>query len=218
VAVVSVSGATVAEAAPTTLVLVAGGAFLADQVTKALVVATIPLNAAVAVDPHGWIILRHVGNCGGAGGLIPRLPLIAYVAMVVMSARAIPDAPSPLGLALTVGGGLGNIVSLAVTTGPSGVGLPSGLLGIPTNCVVDFLQAGAPLLGATPGLGAGIMNVADIAVGAGWLLTVAKRFGLADEDVLEHPMWWPLLAVASVVVVELLAVVFHVLRIALTGR
>jgi lipoprotein signal peptidase len=189
----------------TSVVVVAG----VDLLTKAAVSVALPLHAAVSVDHTGWLVLRHEENCGGAGGLLPRLPLAVYVAAMVWTFwRAREGDP---GTAAIAGGALGNVASLAATLGPTGLRLTApSLLGIPAGCVTDWIQLGAPLLGTTPGIGAPIFNLADLAIITG---AVVSRRG----EPTSAAGWAGVTAMAALALVGI-GVALHIVRIALLGR
>lgn len=197
--------ASATSAIATSVVAVAG----VDLLTKAAVATALPLHAALSVDRAGWLILRHEQNCGGAGGLIPRLPLALYLAALAwMAWHARDRAP---GTAAIAGGALGNIASLAVSLGPTGLRLTTpSLLGIPAGCVTDWIQLGAPLLGTTPGTGAPIFNLADLAIATG--AVVARR-----GEPTSTAGWAGVTILAAVALVGV-GVLLHALRRALLGR
>jgi signal peptidase II len=106
----------------------AGLIVAADQVTKALVRAFIPLHASRTIIP-GVLDLTHVQNSGAAFGILNaadfpmKQALIAVVATVALVAIAIYAARlSPhqrlarIGLALILGGAAGNLID-RVTAG-----------------------------------------------------------------------------------------------------
>jgi len=193
-------------ASSTALVIV--GVAVADLVTKAIVAGALPLHAAVPVDRAGWLILAHGANCGGAGGLIPRLPLVIIAApLVVALVKALTEGDTAW--AVIAGGAVGNVAS--VTLGPAGVVLSRpGLLGAPTGCAIDWLQVGAPVLGSQQGIGAPIFNLADVAIFTGALAL--------SRGVPESPLGWAALAVLAVLGLVALGVVLHTVRIGLLGR
>jgi len=107
---------------------VAGFIVVADQVTKALVRAFIPLHASRTVVP-GFLDLTHVQNSGAAFGMLNtadfpmKQALIAVVATAALISIAIYAARlSPrqrlarYGLALILGGAAGNLID-RVTAG-----------------------------------------------------------------------------------------------------
>jgi signal peptidase II len=107
---------------------VAGLIVVADQVTKALVRAVIPLHASRTVIP-GVLDLTHVQNSGAAFGILNaadfpmKQALIAVVAtaalisIAVYAARLSPHQRlARFGLALILGGAAGNLID-RVTAG-----------------------------------------------------------------------------------------------------
>jgi signal peptidase II len=112
---------------PLTLVL-AGVVVLADQATKAMVRARLPLHDSVTIVP-GLLELTHVRNTGAAFGIFNaaefpyKAALIALVATIALASIALYTARlSPhqslarLGLALILGGAAGNLID-RVTAG-----------------------------------------------------------------------------------------------------
>lgn len=102
--------------------VVAGLVVLADQVTKALVRAFIPLHAAKTVIPD-FFDLTHVQNSGAAFGILNaadfpfKQVVIAIVAtaallsIAVYAARLSPHQRlARIGLALILGGATGNLI------------------------------------------------------------------------------------------------------------
>jgi signal peptidase II len=103
-------------------IVVAGGVVIADQLTKALVRAFIPLHAARTVIPD-FFDLTHVQNSGAAFGILnasdfPLKQVIiavvataALVSIAVYAARLSPHQRlARLGLALILGGATGNLI------------------------------------------------------------------------------------------------------------
>jgi signal peptidase II len=104
------------------LAIVAGGVLGLDQATKALVLARLPLGDSLPVLP-GLFGLTHVQNPGGAFGFLaaarPEVRSILFVAisilavgLVVFLYRQTPPTHRwfGAGLALVLGGALGNLV------------------------------------------------------------------------------------------------------------
>ena len=105
-----------------TLAMVAGAVLVADQATKALVLARLPLGGAFTVVP-GFFDITHVHNPGGAFGFLagmgPGLRAFLFIGVTVLVAamilylyRQTPGGQRLLltGLALVFGGALGNLV------------------------------------------------------------------------------------------------------------
>jgi signal peptidase II len=95
---------------------------LADQVTKALIVASLRLHQSATVIP-GLVDLTHVRNTGAAFGLLNAVDfpykgmVIAVVAAVALIGVGVYAAALPahqrmarLGLTMVVGGAIGNLI------------------------------------------------------------------------------------------------------------
>ena len=106
----------------TLLAIVFGAVLIADQITKALVLAHLPLGYSVSVIP-GFFDLTHVHNPGGAFGFLADLSPTArswlFIAVSLLAAGLIVwfywQTPSSqrlleFGLALVFGGAIGNLV------------------------------------------------------------------------------------------------------------
>ena len=98
------------------LVVIAGTAILADQLTKAIVVAQLPLgDTAVTIGPFS---IHHVQNSGIAFGLfadstsaVIALTAVAVGAMLVFFARTGQRHPLvPIALGLVIGGSVANLL------------------------------------------------------------------------------------------------------------
>jgi signal peptidase II len=98
------------------LLVVAGTAIVADQLTKSIVTANLQLGDAVAsVGPFS---IHHVQNTGIAFGLFANsttavivLTTVAVTAMLIFFARAAPRHPLlPVSLGLVIGGSIANLV------------------------------------------------------------------------------------------------------------
>lgn len=98
------------------LVVIAGTAILADQLTKVIVVAQLPLgDTAVTIGPFS---IHHVQNSGIAFGLfadstsaVIALTAVAVGAMLVFFARTGQRHPLvPIALGLVIGGSLANLL------------------------------------------------------------------------------------------------------------
>lgn len=100
----------------------AGLVVILDQATKAIVRARLPLHDSVELIP-GFLSFTHVRNTGVAFGLLngvdfplktavmTMIALTALVAIGVYAVRtAIPRPTTQLGLALVVGGAVGNLI------------------------------------------------------------------------------------------------------------
>jgi signal peptidase II len=101
------------------LLVVAASALAADQVTKAIVRANVPLSGHGGT--YGPFEIRHFRNTGLAHGLlqgqtipIAAMTAFAIAAMLVYFARSRgSNALLPVAFGLFVGGGLGNLVDRA---------------------------------------------------------------------------------------------------------
>lgn len=106
----------------------AGAIVVLDQITKALIRATVPLHTSRTVIP-GLLDLTHVQNSGGAFGILNSadfpykaavIALVATAALVSIAVFAAGLSPhqklARLGLALVLGGAAGNLVD-RVTAG-----------------------------------------------------------------------------------------------------
>ena len=103
-------------------VLVAGALVVLDQVTKALVLAQLPLHTSIAVIP-GFFNLTHVRNPGGAFGFLAGsggawrhwlflgAALVALVLIVYFYQQTPKNKPwLRLALAMIFGGAIGNLI------------------------------------------------------------------------------------------------------------
>jgi signal peptidase II len=106
----------------TRLGVVAGAVLILDQVTKALILAHLPLGGSIAVIP-GFFDLTHVQNPGGAFGFLAGMSAevrsLLFIAVSLVAAGLILYFywQTPLGhrflsvgLALIFGGAVGNLV------------------------------------------------------------------------------------------------------------
>jgi signal peptidase II len=98
------------------LVVIAGTAILADQLTKAIVAAQLPLgDTAVTIGPFS---IHHVQNSGIAFGLfadstsaVIALTAVAVGAMLLFFARTAQRHPLvPIALGLVIGGSIANLL------------------------------------------------------------------------------------------------------------
>ncbi|MCY7304119.1 MAG: signal peptidase II [Thermoleophilia bacterium] len=98
------------------LVVIAGTAIVADQLTKVVVVAQLPLgDTAVTIGPFS---IHHVQNSGIAFGLfadstsaVIALTAVAVGAMLVFFARTAQRHPLvPIALGLVIGGSIANLL------------------------------------------------------------------------------------------------------------
>jgi len=107
------------------LIVTAVAIVVFDQITKALVAASLPLYETIAVIP-GFVDLTHVRNTGAAFGLLNTadLPMkwLLMVAMALVAIAAIAAYGATLradervaraGLALVLGGAIGNLIDRA---------------------------------------------------------------------------------------------------------
>jgi signal peptidase II len=104
------------------LATVSGGVLVLDQVTKALVLAHLPLGQSVPVIP-GFFDITHVHNPGGAFGFLAGMTPLArswlFIAVSLLAAGLIlcfywqtPRGQRVLevGLTLVFGGAVGNLI------------------------------------------------------------------------------------------------------------
>ena len=97
-----------------------------DQITKALVRANLPLGDSRTIFP-GWLDLTHVQNTGAAFGLLNNIDFpykpyvmigVAAVALLAIAAYStqlgFQDRLARLGLALILGGAIGNLIDRAI--------------------------------------------------------------------------------------------------------
>ena len=98
------------------LIVISGTAIVADQLTKAIVVAQLPLgDTAVTIGPFS---IHHVQNTGIAFGLfadstsaVIALTAVAVGAMLVFFARTAQRHPLvPIALGLVIGGSIANLL------------------------------------------------------------------------------------------------------------
>jgi signal peptidase II len=151
--------------------LVAGFIVVADQVTKALVRAFIPLHASRTIVP-GLLDLTHVQNSGAAFGILNaadfplKQALIAVVATAALIGIALYAARlSPhqrlarFGLALILGGAAGNLIDRVVS-----------------GYVVDFVDV------YWKSYHFWAFNVADSAITVGVVGMMLEMIGLGAEE------------------------------------
>ena len=109
------------------LVPIAAVVLVADQLSKGMVRAWLPLYDSVTVIPS-LLDLRYVRNTGAAFGLLnsadipfkaalmTAIALFALIAIAVYASRAAPDEPlTRIGLALVLGGAVGNLIDRIAT-------------------------------------------------------------------------------------------------------
>jgi signal peptidase II len=145
-----------------------------DQATKALIKAKLPLHESVTVIP-GFFDLTHVRNTGAAFGMLNNVEftykplvmvLVAAVALIAVATYAFTLSQAQrvarLGLALILGGAVGNLIDRATT-----------------GFVVDFVDV------YWRGLHFWAFNVADsaITVGVGLMLLDVLGVGRVPETV-----------------------------------
>ena len=140
---------------------------IADQITKALVRAKLPLGDSVTIFP-GWLDLTHVQNTGAAFGLLnnidfPFKPFVmiaiaalALVAIAVYGTQlGFQDRFARVGLAVILGGAVGNLMDRAIF-----------------GHVVDFVDV------YWNDVHFWAFNVADAAINIGALMVILDMFGL----------------------------------------
>jgi signal peptidase II len=105
----------------------AAGIVVFDQITKAIVRATLPVHESVSVIP-GFLALTHVQNTGAAFGFLNAadfpfksalITLVALGALVAIALYALRLAPhekmARIGVSLILGGAVGNLIDRAVS-------------------------------------------------------------------------------------------------------
>jgi len=158
---------------PAAFYLIAAAALAADQLVKWAVVGSLALGARVAVIP-GFLSLTHARNPGAAFGLLPTATVGLIVAGVIIIAilllygrKVAACRPLWIGLALQVGGALGNLVD-RVFRGPT----------LFHGRVVDFIDVQLTRTYTWP-----TFNVADICITVGAVLIgYCLLTGKADGD------------------------------------
>ncbi len=154
------------KASATRLCVVAGGVILLDQLTKFLVMATLPFHTSRSVI--GSVVrLTYIKNQGIAFGLLSdsNLPFafvsIAAMVLILVSLRRLPkDAAVPrLAMAAILGGAAGNLIDR-----------------IRFGEVVDFIDIGIAHL-RWP-----VFNLADVAVTTGVCLFVVGSVLKRDDQ------------------------------------
>jgi len=149
---------------------IAAAIVVADQVTKALLRAHVPLHDDLVVLP-GLLNLTHVRNSGAAFGLLNAvqfpfkaqlIAVVATLALVGIAAYAARLAPGQrlarLGLALILGGAIGNLIDR-----------------IAVGYVLDFVD----IYWDTVHFWA--FNVADSAISCGVAVMVLDMLGLGSD-------------------------------------
>jgi len=104
------------------LLLIAGTIIIADQITKAVVLAKMALYQSITIIP-GFFSLTHIHNPGGAFGFLAQqnatvrvavflVASIVAIGLIFMFYRQIPRSHPFLasGLALILGGAIGNLI------------------------------------------------------------------------------------------------------------
>jgi signal peptidase II len=179
----STLGAPTAEAAesrgplvrPSELAVIAA-IVLADQMTKALVTARLPLGESYSVFPR-WLEFTHVQNTGAAFGFLNdvdfpyktavmiALAMLALVALAVYALQlGLHERLARLGMAVVLGGALGNAVGRAAI-----------------GHVVDFVDV------RWDGIHFWAFNLADAAIWVGAFLVILDVFGVGRPKVSPSP-------------------------------
>lgn len=146
--------------------------YVLDQITKFLVLATIPPHVSIEVIP-GFFNLVQVHNTGAAFGMFKDnnlffigLASVALVVLAVMARRGcFMDKPTRIGAALLASGVLGNLTDRLIH-----------------GYVVDFLDVILPWYGHWPAF-----NIADAAICTAAGLFLICGFTEAKAPPLEHP-------------------------------
>jgi signal peptidase II len=140
---------------------------VADQVTKAIVRARLPLHDSVNVVP-GMLDISHVRNTGAAFGILNDMDfqykaavmvMVAVVALLAVATYAVTlpreQRVARYGLALILGGAVGNLIDRATT-----------------GYVVDFVDV------YWRGIHFWAFNVADSAITVGVVLMLLDMLGV----------------------------------------
>ena len=147
-----------------------------DQVTKAIIRATLPLGDSRTVIP-GFLDLAHVQNTGAAFGMLNDIDF-AYkpIVMVIIAGLALlaiaaygtqlgfQDRLARFGLALILGGAFGNLADRAIR-----------------GYVIDFVDV------YSGDVHFWAFNVADAAISIGAILVILDTFGLGRRHA-SHPV------------------------------
>ena len=149
---------------------------LADQVTKALVRSHLPLGESYSVLPR-WLEFTHVQNTGAAFGFLNdvdfpyktavmiTLAMAALVALTVYALQlGLHERLARLGMAVVLGGALGNAVGRAAV-----------------GHVVDFVDF------RWNGIHFWAFNLADAAIWVGAFLVILDIFGVGRPKVSPSP-------------------------------
>ena len=150
---------------------------ITDQVTKALVRATLPLGDSRNVIP-GFLDLTHVQNTGAAFGLLNGVDF-AYKPLVMIAIAAIAlvaiavygrqlgfeERLARLGLSLILGGAFGNLIDRTIA-----------------GHVVDFVDV------YWRDIHFWAFNVADAAITVGAIFIILDMFGLGRRRHVPHPV------------------------------
>jgi signal peptidase II len=147
-----------------------------DQVTKAIIRATLPLGDSRTIIP-GFLDLAHVQNTGAAFGMLNDVDFpykavlmvaIAGLALLAIAAYGtqlgFQDRLARFGLALILGGAFGNLADRAIR-----------------GHVVDFVDV------YWRDVHFWAFNVADAAITVGAILVILDTFGLGRRHV-SHPV------------------------------
>ena len=150
---------------------------ITDQVTKALVRATLPLGDSRNVIP-GFLDLTHVQNTGAAFGLLNGVDF-AYKPLVMIASAAtalvaiavygrqlgFEERLARLGLSLILGGAFGNLIDRTIA-----------------GHVVDFVDV------YWRDIHFWAFNVADAAITVGAIFIILDMFGLGRRRHVPHPV------------------------------
>jgi signal peptidase II len=167
---------------PVAFYVIAATALGVDQLVKWLVVTSLAVGARVVVIPH-LLTLTHARNPGAAFGLLPTATVGLIVAGVVIigmlllyGRRVAACRPLWIGLALQIGGALGNLID-RIFRGPE----------LFHGRVVDFIDVHLTRTYTWP-----TFNVADICITVGaaliaYCLLTGKAEGEAREPAEPQP-------------------------------
>jgi signal peptidase II len=144
------------------LLIVALIAVLVDQLTKAIVIANIPLYATVPfIDPYlNWTRTQNTGAAFSLfenGGMFFIIVAVIVTAVILYYAPRLPveDRLSRVALGLQLGGAMGNLID-RLRFGP----------------VTDFIHFRIPQIG----LDWPVSNIADICIVSGVILLIVASF------------------------------------------
>jgi len=170
-------------ALPAAFYVIAAAAVVADQLVKWVVVSALAVGARVVVIPR-LLTLTHSQNPGAAFGMLPRGTVLLIVAgvlivgiLVLYGRKVAACRPLWVGLALQVGGAIGNLID-RVFRGPE----------LLHGRVVDYIDVQITRTYTWP-----TFNIADICITAGavliaYCLVTGKAEGGRHPEARPEPM------------------------------